>query len=150
MNIYDKFRTVGENRRAWAVGLVYKDAEDAGAYFDWTNVLGGLKGMPFLGIAEILSQTDYKMVARRFSGAPVWTFDVRLSNGRDYRDFLYMQNENRRWKVLVSPDAVGKIAYSAGEMLRFYRSRTINRYWSKDVADSVEIIGAQLAVLGIK
>lgn len=144
--------TVGENRRAWAVGLVYadRDARLDGAYFDWTNVLGGLEGMPLLGIAEILSQTDRRVVARTLGGAPVRTFDVRLSNGRDYRDFLYMQNENRRWKALVSPDAVGKIAYSASEMLRFYRSRVINRHWSKEVADSVEIIGAQLAVLGIK
>lgn len=142
--------TVGENRRAWAVGLVYadRDARQGGAYFDWTNVLGGLEGMPLLGIAEILSQTDHR--ARTLAGAPVRTFDVRLSNGRDYRDFLYMQNENRRWKVLVSPDGVGKIVYSASEMLKFYRSRVINRHWSKEVADSVEIIGAQLAVLGIK
>lgn len=143
--------TVGENRRAWAVGLVYADRDTAAeSYFDWTNVLGGLKGMPLLGIAEILSQTDHRAVARTLAGAPVRMFDVRLSNGRDYRDFLYMQNENRRWKVLVSPDGVGKIAYSASEMLRFYRSRVINRHWSKEVADSVEIIGAQLAVLGIK
>lgn len=106
--------------------------------------------MPLLGIAEILSQTDRRVVARALGRAPVRTFDVRLSNGRDYRDFLYMQNENRRWKALISPDAVGKISYSASEMLRFYRSRVINRHWSKEVADSVEIISAQLAVLGIK
>lgn len=148
MNIYDRFRTVGKNRRAWAVGLVYEDAPADIADFDWMNVLGGAKGMPLLGIAEVLSQTDYAM--KKLDRTPIRAFDVRLSNGREYIEFLYMQKDKRGWKTFIPMSDVEKIAYSAGEMLKFYRSRTINRHLPKHVADSVEIIGAQLAVLGIK
>lgn len=146
VNIYEKFRTVGKNRKAWVISLVCENT--AGARFDWTNVLGGKKGMPFLGIAEVLSQTDHAASGEYL--APARKFDVRLSNGRSYGEFLYMQSENRRWKMLIPSLRAGKVVYSASGMLGFYRSRTINYHLSKRIADSVEIIGAQLAVLGIK